>query len=427
MPRRRPSFSTYARRRWRVVGILLVLLLGSVLILAITDRGHDPLWEQRGASMEQGAVSPRGDAVYALVRENGNITRLEAHSGADGHPLWSTAINATRALVAAGDDGVAVATDFPFAFLYMIQEDGAVRYQIPLEGVPRALVVEGSRVALALQAPENPVLIVEGDRVAQTHRFATFVNALDMRGGRVAVGTGSGEVVIADALNGTRLFNGSFAIAVKSLRLAGDGASLVFGGVSLTPGNLSGELTSVDLLSENPVRWSKVTPTAVSFVDLDRSGVWAVDVENGPEGDVLRAYEAYTGAQLWARKIDGGLAQGDANQGGGVSLDQDGQTVAVGSLHGGLAAYRVLDGHALWSYRVDGTTRVRFAGAAPGIVLVNGKRTSADTSLGLLLFDVGHEPLRGRLGALSAIVAAGLVAAGALILGVGYWRLRRSY
>lgn len=429
MPRRRPSFATYARRRWRVLGILLVLLLGSLLVLAITDRGHDPRWEAKGAAMPQGALSPHGDVVYDLVREDGNVTRLEARRGVNGHPLWSVSLPlSSRALLVASEEGAAVATDFPQAFLTVLgPEDGRVLAQVPLEGVPRAMSMEGTRVALALQAPQNPVLVVERDRVLATHRFGSFVNAVELRGGRLAVGTVTGEVRLADAVNGTSLYNGSFGVSVRSLRLAEDGGSLVFGGAALSPGDLSGGVAFVDLLSEQPVRWSITTGSAVGYVDLDRSGLWALAVEDGPSGDVLHAYEAYSGVERWQHGIDGGLAQGDANEGGGVALSSDGQVIAVGTLHGGLSAYRMLDGAKLWSYHVEGTTRVRFADAAPGALLVNGRHGSGQSQLGLLLFDTAEEPLAGRLPALAAIITAGLALAGALILGIGYWRLRRSY
>ncbi|MEA3201500.1 MAG: hypothetical protein QOE90_2928 [Thermoplasmata archaeon] len=427
MSRRRPSFATYARRRWRVLGLLLVLLAGSVLILAITDKGHDPAWEARGASMEQGAISPAGDAAYALVREGGNITRLEARRGDDGHLLWSSPLNATRAVMAAGDDGVAVATDFPLSFLTFYAKDGSVRDQIFLEGVPRALAVEGSRVALALQAPDNPVLVVSGGRVEAVHRFASFVNALDMRGGRVAAGTGAGEVRIEDALSGAVLYDGSFSLSIHSLRLAADGGSLVFGGASLEPGNLTGEVGFVDLLGDAPVRWTHATAAGTAFVDLDRSGVWALAVEDGPAGNVVRVYAAATGETRWSRDVQGGLAQGDANEGGGVSLSADGAFVAVGTLHGGISVYRTLDGARLWTYRDDDTTRVRFAEQQPDALLANGKRNAGDATVGLLDFSVAREPLPRQLPALAALLALGFAAAGALILGVGYWRLRRSY
>lgn len=427
MARRRPSFATYARRRWRVVGILLVLLAGSLLILTITDRGHDPLWQARGADTEQAAVSPEGDAVYALVRDHGNITALDARRGSDGHLLWESPVNATRALLVAGDDGVALATDFPLAFLTFYAKDGAVRYQVPLEGVPRAMAVEDTRVAVALTAPDNPVVVYDAGAVAQVHRFPDFVNALDMRGGRLAAGTGAGTLRIEGALNGTLLYNGSFAISVRSLRLAADGGSLVVGGASLLQGDLTGMVAYVDLLSENPVRWSRETASSVGFVDLDRGGVWAIAVEDAPPRDVVRAYEAYTGRERWSHVVEGGLAQGDANAGGGVALSADGQTVAVGTLHGGIGAYRMVDGARLWTYRAEGTTLVAFAGSDPDALLANGRLNAASPATGLFLFSVAREPFTGRLLAVSLLATLVLVGVGAAVLGVGYWRLRRAY
>jgi len=424
MPRRRPSFATYARRRWRVVGLLLVLLAGSLLILAITDRGHDPLWQARGAALEQATLSPRGDAVYALAKEEDNISRLEARRASDGHLLWQSPLSATHALLVAGDDGVALATDFPLAYLTYYGADGRVRFQVPLEGVPRAMAVEGTRVALALQAPANPVLVFEGGNVTHVHAFGSFVNAIDLRGGNLAAGTGGGELRVAEATSGRVLYNGSFGAAVRSLRLEGDGRSVLAGGAGILAGDLSGALAFVDLDSPEPLRWTKRTESGVSFVALDRAGVCALAVEEGPPRDVLLMMEARTGQPRWSRDVAGGLAQGDS--GGGVSLSAGCQTVVVGTLHGGLAAYRASDGAPLWTYRAEGMTLVGHAAQADGLFVADGRLNSGAEDPGVFLFDAAREPLSGQLPALALLVTATLAAGGALVLGVGYWRVRRT-
>lgn len=427
MPRRRPSFVTYARRRWRVVGLLLVLLAGSLLILAVTDRGHDPRWAARGEALEQAALSPDGSTVYALQKANGNVTGLEARRGADGHLLWQSAFNATRALVAAGDEGVAVATDFPLAYLTFYGQDGRVAYQVPLEGVPRALALEGGRVALALQAPGNPVLVLADGRLAHEHRFGSFVNAIDLRGGNLAVGTGAGELRVAVADTGAPLYNGSFGVAVRSLRLAHDGRSLFAGGSSLGAGDLSGSVAFVDLTAQEPLRWTRRTTSGVAYASLDASGVFALAVEEAPPRDVVHVYDASPGTERWTREIVGGLAQGDAGAGGGVSLAPDGSAVVVGTLHGGLAAYRVGDGARVWSYRAEGMTLVTHAAARPDVFVADGRLNSGAEDPGLFLFDASREPLGGNLVALGVVVTLLLAGAAAAALGIGFWRLRRSY
>jgi hypothetical protein len=75
-------------------------------------------------------------------------------------------MHATRALLRAGEEGVAVATDFPLAFLTFYGRDGAPRYQMALEGNPHAMALEEDRLALALNAPGNPILVLEGGVVA---------------------------------------------------------------------------------------------------------------------------------------------------------------------------------------------------------------------------------------------------------------------
>lgn len=424
MPRRRPSFATYARRRWRVVGLLLVLLAGSLLILGITDRGHDPLWQARGAALEQATLSPRGDAVYALAKEAGNLSRLEARRASDGRLLWQSPVNATHALLVAGDDGVALATDFPLAYLTYYGADAHVRFQVPLEGVPRAMAVEGARVALALQAPTNPVLVFENGSVLRAHTFSSFVNAIDLRGGNLAAGTGGGELRVADALNGSTLYDGSFGAAVRALRLAGDGRSVLAGGSGLLAGDLSGALAFVDLDSSEPLRWTKRTESGVSFVALDDAGVCALGVEEAPPRDVVLMLEARTGEPRWEREVVGGLAQGDS--GGGVSLSASCRLVAVGTLHGGLAAYRASDGAPLWTYRAEGMTLVAHAAKADPFFVADGRLNSGAEDPGIFLFDATREPLSGQLPALALLLTATLAAGGALVLGLGYWRVRRT-
>lgn len=85
MSRRRPTLASYVRRRWRAIGAVVVLLLGSLLVLAVTDRGHDPLWVAQTDEVDHAAIAPDASAVYALTRTDGNITGLHAYRG----EMWS--------------------------------------------------------------------------------------------------------------------------------------------------------------------------------------------------------------------------------------------------------------------------------------------------------------------------------------------------
>lgn len=424
MSRRRPSFATYVARRWRVLGLVAVLLLGSLLVLGITDRGHEPLWSARTGPIDRAAVSPDGSAVYALIREGGNLTRLEARDGASGGLLWESALHAPRALLAAGSEGVAVATDFPLAFLTAYGVDGSVRYQVPLEGNPRALAVEGARLALALQAPGNPVLVFEGDRLARTHTFGSFVKAIDLRAGRLAAGTGEGEVALFHE-NGTAAYNASLPMSVRSLQMTRDGLSFLVGGSSLAAGDLSGVLAFVDTGRREPLLWTAPAPGSVGLVGLDDAGLWALSVEEAPPYHSLRVREAATGEPRWMLPVEGFVARDDSGSSGGAALSPDGRAIVVGTLRGDVQALRVQDGRARWSFLAEGTTQVAFARDAPGLVLANGRLVTGGPYASAFLFSVDAEPLASRLPVLAAVLAAVAVLAAASIVGVGYWRVVR--
>lgn len=427
MARRRPSFATYVARRWRVVGLLAVLLLGSLLVLAITDRGHEPLWTTRTGPIDSAAISPDGSTVYALIREGDNLTRLEARRGGSGSLLWESPMHATRALLAAGDDGVAVATDFPFAFLTAYGVDGSVRVQVPLEGNPRALAVEGGRLAIALQAPGNPVLVFEEGRVARTHLFPSFVKAIDLRSGRLAAGTGDGGVLLFHE-NGTAAYNASLPMGVRSLQLSRDGTALLVGGSSLTPGDLTGALAFVDLTRREPLLWVAPAPGSVGLVGMDDAGLWALSVEEAPPNHRLRMLEAATGTQRWSREVDGFVVRDDAGASGGAALSPDGRHVVVGTWRGDLQVLRVTDGRARWTFQAEGMTQASFAREAPEQVLANGRLAPGGAYATMFLFSTDHEPLWSRLPVLAILLVLAALAAAASIVGVGYWRvLRRAY
>lgn len=426
VPRRRPTFPAYAARRWRVLGLLGVLLLGSLLVLAITDRGHEPRWVARTGAIDSAAVSPDGQAVYALIREEGNVTRLEARRGATGALLWESPLRAPRALLAAGDGGVALATDFPFAFLTVFGVDGSIRSVVPLEGNPRALRVEDDRVAIALQAPGNPVLVFEGGVLLRTHGFDSFVKAIDLRAGRLAAGTGDGHVALFEA-NGTALLDASLGMSVRSLALSRDGGALLVGGYGLATGDLSGSVAFLDATERPPLRWQRPASAGVGLVGLDDGALWAMAVEESPPRYRLRMMEAATGQTRWTRDVDGYVARDDAGSEGGASLSPDGRAVAVATLRGDLEVLSVAEGAGRWSFRAEGATQASFARDRPDLLLATGRLVPTGAYSQAMLFSVSAEPVSGRLPVLTLLLSAAAAGAGAAILGVGYWRVRRAY
>lgn len=409
-----------------MVGFLLVLLAGSLLVLAITDRGHDPQWVARPGIVDTLDVAPDGSVVYALVRAGENATRLEARRGDDGSLLWESTLSSPRALLSATRAGVVVATDFPRAFLTGYGADGSIRYQAPLEGNPRAIASESGRVVVALQAPGNPVVVYEAGTPARTHRFNTFVNAIDLRAGRIAAGTGDGQVTLLDT-HGEVLLNASLPLSVRSLRLSADGVAVIVGGFSLTPGDLSGLVAFLDATEEAPVRWIQRTPVGVGLVDMDRAGVHALAVGESPPQDTLYVYAGATGDVVWSRRLDGNVARDDAGSLGGASMAPDGRAVAAATLRSGVHVYEVPGGEERWSYGSEGSTLVSFARDDPRRMAANARLLQNGPFDALLAFRAGAGPRVEN----AAVVAVALVAADlaviALVLGVGYWRVRRSY
>lgn len=423
MSRRRPSLRTYVRRRWRALGLIVVALLGAQLLLTISDRGHDPLWEFREPYVDQVALSPDGAFVYALVRdaENGPLVRLEARSGADGSILWKTDLDATRGLLAAGESGVAIATDFPRAFLTYHGTDGRVRYHLALDGTPRAMGVDRSRVAVALQ--DRVLHVVDGE-VTATTTFGGFVNALDARAGRLAVGTSQGRVAVLEA-DGTVRLDETLPMNVRSLRLSGDADFLIAGGV--VPANLTGLVAFLDVAAPRPVLWTQRTAIGVGLVDLDERGLRAIAVEDPVPGYALRVYDTLRGAQTWGKLIEGSISRDDAGAYGSVALAPDGSVVAVGTLAEGIRVYEGDDGGLAWRYRSDGTTLVTFRREDPALFAANARLVPNGPPSAVLLFSPAEEPLTASYPAATAMLVAVAALGAVAMVGVGYWRVRRSY
>lgn len=428
MSRRRLTLATYVRRRWRYVGAIVVLLLGALLVLLVTDRGHDPLWEATGAPIDSAAVSPDASAVYTLVREGEAVTRIVAYQGADGTKLWEGEMNATAAVLAAGDDGAAVATDFPFAFLTSYGREGALRWHFPLEGSPVALVKEGDRLALALTAPSlsNPVLLFEGEHLVRTLPHPSPVVALDMEKGLVAAAGRDGDLVV-HASDGREVANLSLGFAPLSLRLADDGTSVLVGGRGLAPADPGGHVAFVDLGPEPTLRWRHATPARVGLVDLDAAGLRALAIEESPPSATVHVYDGATGGTLWTYLVEGSVPRDDAGSQGAAALSPDATRVAVGTVGGSIRAFDAASGDLLWGYRAAGATRVMFGDEETQRVVVVGRLLGSRPYDSLMVFSLAGEPLGQSAAVLSALLVALGAATLAAFVGIGFWRARRTY
>lgn len=425
MTRRRPTFAQYLRRRWRAVGLILVLLLGGVLVLAVTDRGHDPAWDARTGTVGDIVLSPDGKAAYALARDEGENARLEARSAEDGRVLWSSRLPASGALLRAVDDEVVVATDFPRAFLTSYGADGGIQWQVPLEGSPRALAIDGGLVALSLRASGNPVLVVEDGQVLRIHRFSTLVDSLDMRAGRLAVGTEGGELVVFDA-TGARVGNMTVPISVRSVRLDARGGVVVFGGSGVGAAALSGGVGVMDVGAAQPLRWLTRTTQGIGLVSTDRGADAVLALEAAPTYAVT-LHDGKTGAVRWTRPSGDVVSRDDAGAYGGAALSPDGGTVVVLTLRGPVRALDGGTGESRWTYAAEGGTVVAFPRDDATRFATNARLVQNGPFDAVLLFLADGEPAMDRIGIAAAglTLLAALVAA--LVVGAGFWRARRSW
>lgn len=425
MSRRRPTLAAYLRRRWRAIGAILVLLLGALLVVGVTDRGHDPAWQQSLAEIDQAALSPDGAIVYALLREDRNVTGLEARGGLDGELLWESQMHAPRALLAAGPKNVAVATDFPRAFLTVYNADGSPRWELPLEGSPTALAIDEDRIVLALSAPNNPVLFFDADLLIRTYHLPSPVRALDAETGLVATGGLQGEVLVFRGRE--EILNVTLPMGVRSLRLAQDGTAVLVGGFGLTPDDPHGVVSFLDIGTSKPVRWSQDTPEGVGLVELDATALIAMAVEEEPPTATVHVYEGATGATRWTRRLPGSIQRVDAGDKGGAAMSPDGDAIGVATLRGPFLLLDAKDGDERWSYRAGGAGLVAFGDEQPRRVLVAARLLENRPYDSLLLFSMSAEPLAER----ASLQAATLAAIGglclALVVGVGFWRARRPY
>lgn len=427
MARRRLSLGVYVRRRWRALGAIAVLLLGALLVVGVTDRGHDPLWEARARELLAASLAPDGSAAYALLGANSTPTGIAAYDGADGRLRWTGDLDATRAILAAGSDGVVVAKDFPGALLTSYAADGAVRWQVPVEGNPVSLAVEGPRTALALNAPTNPVLLYDGPQLVATLRNPSPLRAMDMQAGIVAAGGIHGQVLVWDA-NGTPIANVTLPMSIRSLRLSDDGTTLLVGGARPEAVEGRGMLALLDTSGEPGVRWQTETfGPPVGLVDLDAHGLVALAVEDAPPTTTVHAYDAATGATRWTTRVEGSVSRDDAGSFGGAALTPRGHLAILATLRGEVAAYDTRDGSVVWTYRTAGSAAVHVADDAPDRVLVSARMLENRPVDTLLLFSADEEPVWQRAGLLAIALSLAAVAAFALVLGVGFWRARRTY
>lgn len=423
--RRGMTFRAYARRRWRAVGLTVVAMVATVLLLALLDRGHEPLWREAPGDVALVAASPDGRIVLAAREHDGRLVGVEGYDARSGHRLWARDVNLSApATVAAGAGWFALATPFPEARLVAYHAIGGnVLHDEFLGAEPRGVAADGDRLALALRS--GLILVYDGFQLVREHRTPPLVSAIDAAGGRIAAATAQGNLLVLS--DEGVLVNATRPVQVQSVRLSADGTRLVLGGRTLAEGDLSGALEYFDLTARTAAvpAWSTTLRARASFTALSDDGRYVAAVQETATRYTIAYWDAVAGAQpRWAVQVDGAIYRGNAGATGGAALSPSGRYVVFAPDLGG--DVQVVDGwnNAFrWSYRAEGATSVAFVGS--------GERFASNARLvpnqgydALLLFDVEREPLYARFPSFALALAAleGLVGAAGLAGAYAWYR-----
>jgi len=424
--RRRTSLRAYLRRRWRAIGLVVVIALGALLVLALADRGHDPVWSASGSGSIGGlAVADHGEMVYSLVRDGNNVTRLEARTGSDGELLWASPVESPRARLATDGAGVVVATDLPRPFLTAFAPDGAVRYQRPLDGGLQALAADQGRVAVALQAAGEPVVIYENGTLVARYTFPALVEALALRSGHLAVATAD-DVVHLWRADDRLMLEERAPLGIRAMALSADGSSVVVGGIAPGSAGLLGAVAYYDATSLPARRWNATLSAAVSIIDVDRPATRVLAVtESRPTSEmvILRGVDGMREARY---EIAGAVPHEQAGAERAAAISPDGQWLAARGIRAPVMVWRIGETDATWSFDDAGGTRIVFPKDRPSRFVTDGRFLATNEHDTLFYFALAGQPPVRHLGVLALSVALAVSVGGFGYVALGYWRLRRS-
>lgn len=412
----------YAGRRWRTSGLLVVLLLGTFLYGAVADRGHDPMWSDEGGDLVAVALAEDGGTAFGL-RARGDGHELVAFAR-DGTALWNRSLG-PEPFMGTGRGWVAVAeVGEPSRLTVLRARDGVPLLDTAVGGVPRALAADGETVAVALRSPDDAVLVWTRLAYDRTVRLPTFVTALDVADDTVAVGAADGTIVVDRSRTEVARFQAG--MAVRSVRLDASGMLLVVGGFGPDPGDLSGGVAVYDLARERPLQLSRTeTVNGVGFVDVASDGSVVLALEETPGRSSLRLTPP-EGSPVVRFVAPGVVPRLGAMGLSGARLMPDGSGVAVATLAGDVQYVDSATGDVDWSWRAEGVLAVDVAGEAPGVFVASARLFSSHGYDRLVLFDAGQEPFGRDMALLVPALALGVVALGALVLGVGRTRELRG-
>ncbi|MHB8584245.1 MAG: hypothetical protein ACYDDF_00195 [Thermoplasmatota archaeon] len=451
------AFGSYARRRWRTLGVVVVVAGATALAPLLFGRGHEPMWDANPGQLARVVVAPDATRAYGVLEDRGNVDALEAYD-AQGNLAWRDVLpGGTSSVVAGSTDGeVAVATTATSnnsgADLWVwAASNGSTIAHIHLPHTATALAAGNGEVAAAVESPTDhyPVYLV--DR-AGGHRIVSVgasVSALAISRGAVAIGTDAGRVVLI-APNGTVVLNETLGPAITSISLdrtarflaiarsdassnAGARSALPTGevlfyhlGLGCGPDAFAAGANVASIPLKPTLCWTNETGSAVRFVELTRDGRHLLALA-APVGtrSILSLYDSANGSRpLWSLLAAGVVENADAGN-AAAAISPDGSSLALATDAGPILLYGISSSGGLalsWSHDAVGASSVAFATNDSAKLVTNAAYYAPDGASHLLYFDVNAQPFVYDSAAFWVGAILLELAAGATIFFVGYYR-----
>lgn len=381
--------------RWRSIGLLLVLMAGTVLVVSLVERGHDPVSRVEPGDVDALHLPPSGEPLILLQPGPNGSYAATAVDPEDGSRLWHLPLPGQPTDWALSGDTLAISLPHPREAALLVHiPTGEVQEEVQPGGVVRRVAVSPTHLAVAVQTTGNPTVLYErtGPSLREGGRFLHRGLVLDMAldGDLLATGTRAGEVLLVDADGPTVRFNRSVPFLVQGLDLSSGGEHLLLGGRSFSDtGN--GVLELHQVLGEDAPRvlWSvgnAATPP-VGLVELSRSGSRAVATLEVPGNYHVLAVED---GEVTGREGTGGLlTRGQLAR--GIALSPDGRWVAGATLEGDVVLRSMPTLRTVWSWDASGATSVDFAEAAPELFAANARLAPGGGFGSVSVFDVDSE------------------------------------
>lgn len=426
------ALGPYLRRRWRVVGFLIVVMAGTALFSFLLDRGHDPLWAAEVPGAEIVAVAPDGSRVYVLSKVNGTVRDVVALD-ADGAELWRRSVpgDAPHALLDATDGLVAVATvarnATSQARLLTWAPNGTAGLAERLPFTARALAVEDRAIAVAVEdsALRFPVLTWRNLTRGPTLAWNESVQSLDLESGALAAGTSAGRILVVDP-DGAEVLNASRGFRVDQVRLDAEARFLAVGGREFGGGGGRVEFFRIRDAAPDVPRWQNLTRSEIRFLDLSRDGgrVLALASPAGADSEIHLFDSARGSTSPWKTLKAGGIVhpQGTSTA-AGIRLSPDGRHVVFGTLTGPIVLYEYgPEPVRLWQHDALGTTSLAWPERTPGTFFGDASYSAPKGTDRVLRLDVDSEPFVDDLGRFVPTALALELVLGGALLGAGYAR-----